>query len=271
MAIDIRSRQGTTTIRHTTISFGPRATTFVLIWYGLLLAFIWVGALKSTACVHGMPPARRVRGMAEEGATGRDRESDAAELSLMQHVQAGDAEAFAILFQRYVTKVYRQAVCLLSNPAEAEEVTQEVFLALYEKAHTFRGEAALSTWLYRLTANAALSRLRRRRRRREIALEDYLPRFQENGRHLVRPVMNQAHDFDERLASAEAHRLLQEAIDQLRPVDQAVVVLNDLEGFSHREIGEALGLSVSAVKARLHRARLFLRGRLAAALGREPS
>src|SRR5262249_33598986 len=82
------------------------------------------------------------------------------------------------------------ATRLLGNAAEGEEVVQEVFLAVYEKAHTFRGEAAFSTWLFRLTTNAALSRLRRRKRSKEVAMEDYLPQFRPDGHHLVRPVID---------------------------------------------------------------------------------
>src|SRR5689334_11732819 len=88
--------------------------------------------------------------------------TDMTEQALVQRLQAGDAEAFDTLFRQYFAKVYRQAIHLVGAAAEAEEVVQEVFLAVYEKAHTFRGDAAFATWLYRLTANAALSRLRRR-------------------------------------------------------------------------------------------------------------
>jgi RNA polymerase sigma-70 factor (ECF subfamily) len=178
----------------------------------------------------------------------------------------GDTEAFEVLFRRYNARVYRQAANLLDNEAEAEEVMQEVFLTLYEKAHTFRGDAAFSTWLYRLTANAALSRLRRRTRRQEVSIDDYLPRFQDDGHHLLRPVIDWSQNLENNFAQEEARQLLREAIEELRPVDKLVVVLSDLEGLSNREVGDVLELSVSAVKARLHRARLFLRGKLAATL-----
>src|SRR5919106_1597156 len=101
------------------------------------------------------------------------------EHSLLQRMQAGDVEAFTALFRRYSVKVSRQAMHLLSNESEAEEVLQEVFLTVYEKASTFRGDAAFSTWLYRLTANAALSRLRYRKRLSEVSMDDSLPSFRE--------------------------------------------------------------------------------------------
>src|SRR5438093_8921581 len=107
----------------------------------------------------------------------QDTGSNAADLLLITRLRAGEAEAFETLFRQFFARVYRQALHHLSTAAEAEEVVQEVFLTVYEKANAFRGESAFTTWLYRLTVNAALSRLRRRKRRQEIALDDYLPSF----------------------------------------------------------------------------------------------
>jgi RNA polymerase sigma-70 factor, ECF subfamily len=201
----------------------------------------------------------------------RKQRSDDEDRCLIEQVKAGDHDAFDVLFQRYFSTVYRQAIRLAGNREEAEEVVQEVFLTIYEKAHTFRGAAAFSTWLYRITANAALTKLRRRKKGEELSYDDYLPSFREDGHHLVRPVVDWSNELEERVASEERQRLIQQALDQLAPVDKAVVVLSDLEGLSDREIGSALGLSVSAVKARLHRSRLFLRGKLAASMGYSPS
>jgi RNA polymerase sigma-70 factor (ECF subfamily) len=198
-------------------------------------------------------------------------QADQEDRRLIDRVKAGDHEAFDLLFQRYFAIVSRQAIRLTGNREEAEEVVQEVFLTVYEKAHTFRGTAAFSTWLYRVTANAALTKLRRRKKGEELSLEAYLPRFREDGHHLVRPVVDWSNELEAHVASEERQRLIQQALDMLAPMDKAVVVLSDLEGFSDREIASALGLSVSAVKARLHRSRLALRGKLAASLGYSPS
>lgn len=192
--------------------------------------------------------------------------SDTTDHRLVQRVQAGDTEAFELLFKRYNVRVYHQAMHLLNNEAEAEEIMQEVFLTLYEKAHTFRAEAAFSTWLYRLTANAALSRLRRRKRRPEVSMEEHLPRFREDGHHLVRPIVDWSQNLENKASQQEISRLLRQAIEQLRPIDKSVLVLSDLEGLSNQEVGDVLGLSVSAVKSRLHRTRMFLRGQLSATL-----
>jgi RNA polymerase sigma-70 factor (ECF subfamily) len=150
---------------------------------------------------------------------------------------------------------------VLGNEAEAEDVTQDVFLALYEKASTFRGDAVLFTWLYRLTVNAALGRLRRRKRRPEVSMEAYLSTCRDEGYPLVGP------DLEHHFAVGELHSMLHKAIEELQPLDKAVVTLSALEEVSHRDTGALLGLSVPAVKARLHRARVCLRGKLAVTLG----
>jgi len=209
--------------------------------------------------------------MAQEDRSQSGFHTEVTEQELVQRLQAGDAETFDALFRQYFQKVFRQATHLLGNAAEAEEVVQEVFLAVYEKAHTFRGEAAFTTWLYRLTTNATFSRLRRRQRSHEVAIEDYLPQFQPDGHHLVRPVVDWSANLEEHLADAQLRQLLRQAIELLQPLDKAVLVLSDFEDLSNKEIGEALGLTVLAVKARLHRARLFLRGQLAVAFGYSPT
>ena len=205
--------------------------------------------------------------MAHADPTRSGPDAEGAEQEFVRRIQAGDVTAFDVLFQQHWGKVFQQATRLVGNAAEAEEVVQDVFLTVYEKLHTFRGEAAFTTWLFRLTANAALSRLRRRKRRQEVAMEEYLPQFRPDGHHLLRPVVDWSANLEARLADAQVQQLLRQAIELLQPLDKAVLVLSDLEDLSNKEIGEALGLTVLAVKARLHRARLFLRGQLAVAFG----
>ena len=169
---------------------------------------------------------------------------------LMQAAQAGDDVAFETLFQRYQAKVYRQAWSLLGDDADAEEVTQEVFLTLHRKALTFRGASAFSTWLYRVTANAALSRLRWRRRQ-TVSLEQVATTYGASRLHAP------AAEYD--AIRAESRAYLRQALEALRPLDQAIVVLSDLEGLTNRETGHVLGLSLSAVKARRYRAHQALK------------
>jgi RNA polymerase sigma-70 factor (ECF subfamily) len=202
----------------------------------------------------------------QPSAAGSER-PDAGDAPLIRSIAEGDQAAFDRIFALHWKKVFQVAYKLLGNRDEAEDAVQEVFLTVFQKANTFRGQAQFSTWLYRLAVNAALSRLRRQKRRKEISYEDFLPQFQADGHHKTRPVVDWSPEVDHRSANEELQQLLRSAFDQLKPVDKAVVVLSDVEGFSDQDIAHSLKLTVSAVKTRLHRARLFLRGRLAVHLG----
>lgn len=193
------------------------------------------------------------------------------ETYLIDAVKEGNHQAFGHVFALYSKKVFQLTYRLLGNREEAEDAVQEVFLAVFQKAHTFRGNSQFSTWLHRLTVNAALCRLRRQKHRREVSYEDFLPQFQEDGHHEVRPVVDWSHEVEERSRNEELQQILRKALDQLKPVDKAVVVLSDIEGFSDQDIAKSVGLTKSAVKTRLHRARLFLRGHLAVHLGYSPT
>jgi RNA polymerase sigma-70 factor (ECF subfamily) len=115
--------------------------------------------------------------------------------------------------------------------------------------------------------NAALGRIRRSKKHKEVAYDEFLPKFQKDGHHQVRPVIDWSDTLDEHYNQKQTQQLIGQALEQLKPVDKSVVVLSDLEGISDREIAKTLNLTVSAVKTRLHRARLFLRGKLAVHFG----
>lgn len=203
--------------------------------------------------------------------SGKGQLSGEDERLLIQRVKAGDQKAFEVIFSRYVNRVYRQAFKLVGNEADAEDVVQEVFLLVYRKAQSFLGKSEFSTWLYRLTANAALTKLRQRKREKEVSLDEYLPKFRKDGHHLVRPVVDWTQDIDKFVAIKEYSQIIKEAMEQLSPMDKAAVMMSDMEEMSNPEISETLGISVQAVKARLHRARLFLRGKFTAHLGYSPT
>ena len=198
---------------------------------------------------------------------GRKQKSSGEESALIQRLKAGDQEALETLFNLYSAKLYNVAHRILGEVADTEEVIQDVFWTAYRKAKSFRGNSQFSTWLYRLTINAALGRIRRSKKNKEVEYEEFLPKFQQDGHHLVRPVIDWSDTLEESYAKQEVQQLLKEALDQLKPIDKSVVVLSDVEGMSDKEIAAALGLTVSAVKTRLHRSRLFLRGKLAVRLG----
>lgn len=193
------------------------------------------------------------------------------EASLIEGVKAGDHCSFNEIFEENFPRVYRLAHKLLGNSSDAEDVVQEVFLLVYRKTITFEGKSDFSTWLYRLTANTALSRLREIKKYRKVFVDEYLPQFNNDGHHKVRPVADWSLQVDKLVSDKQFSGLIHEAIDQLKPLDKAVIVMSDLEEMTNREIGDALGLSLQAVKSRLHRARLFLRGKLAVHLGYSPT
>jgi len=189
------------------------------------------------------------------------------ETFLIERLKAGDQDAFETIFNLYSPKLYGVAQRILGEVADTEEVIQDVFWTVYRKAKMFRGHSQFSTWLYRLTVNAALGKIRRSKKNREVEYEEFLPKFQNDGHHSVRPVVDWSDTLDEQYAKQEIQQLLANALNQLKPIDKSVVVLSDLEGMSDKEIAATLSLTVSAVKTRLHRARLFLRGKLAVQLG----
>jgi len=190
---------------------------------------------------------------------------------VIERLKSGDQGALETIFNLYSVKLYNIALRILGEPADTEEIIQDVFWTVYRKAKSFQGNSQFSTWLYRLTVNAALGKIRRRKNNKEVDYEEYLPKFQTDGHHSVRPVVDWSDNLDQQYSKHELQEVLGKALNELKPLDKSVVVLSDLEGLSDKEIAVSLGLSVSAVKTRLHRARLFLRGKLAVHLGYSPA
>src|SRR5512140_1130971 len=184
---------------------------------------------------------------------------------LIERVKAGDHAAFEELVRRYEGKVYQLALRLTGNEMDAMDVIQDVFLSVYQKIDTFRGAAAFSSWLYRITANAAFAKLNQRRRAAAVSLDDVLTAVEE-----------QSHDVhtewslkpDAVLSNKEARDALEKAIAALPDDFRTVVILRDVQNMSNQDVAESLNLSVPAVKSRLHRARLILRKRLGDYLSR---
>ncbi|HEX9272632.1 MAG TPA: sigma-70 family RNA polymerase sigma factor, partial [Candidatus Binatia bacterium] len=172
----------------------------------------------------------------------RKRTSAKDDSALIERLKAGDQDALEALFNLYSPKLYNVAHRILGDVADTQEVIQDVFWTAYRKAKTFRGNSQFSTWLYRLTINASLGRIRRSKKNKEVEYEEFLPKFQEDGHHLVRPVVDWSNALDENYAKQELQQLLKEALDQLKPFDKSVVVLSDLEGLSDKEIAATLGL-----------------------------
>lgn len=163
-----------------------------------------------------------------------------------------------VVFRDHVPRVYNLARRMLNNDADAEDATQDVLVQVVRKLDTFRGDAAFTTWLHRVTVNAALAVRRKRARRDEHRVYDPLENFTEEGAHggSVRPWPKLP---DSVVLDAEQKKLIEEAIGQLPETYRDVFVLADVQQLPNAEIAEALDLTVAAVKSRLHRARLMMR------------
>jgi RNA polymerase sigma-70 factor, ECF subfamily len=181
---------------------------------------------------------------------------------LHQDLLAQASGAVEALVHRYGVKIYRLALRITGSPEDAQEVSQDVLWTIVRKIGMFKGESALGSWIYRITANAAYEKLRSRRGKDEVSWDALLPAFDRDG-HLVEPGHDWTQQAEDPALQAEARRRLKEAIASLPPDYRTAFVLHDMEGLSNPEIGEMLGLSLPAVKSRVHRSRLFLRQRLA--------
>jgi RNA polymerase sigma-70 factor (ECF subfamily) len=166
------------------------------------------------------------------------------------------------VFRDYAPRVYNLARRMLGNDADAEDVTQDVLLQVVRKLNTFRGESTFPTWLHKVTVNAALAHRRRRAQREDHRARDPLESFMDDGHHAT-PVRPWSVRPDQEALDRETHELIERAIARLPEIYRDVYVLADVEGLPNAEIGEILGLSVPAVKSRLHRGRLLMRDALA--------
>jgi len=166
------------------------------------------------------------------------------------------------VFREHAPRVYNLARRMLGNDADAEDVTQDVLLQVVRKLDTFRGEAALPTWLHRVTVNAALAHRRKRAQRAEREHHDPFDHFLTDGNHSSY-VPSWSISPEDQALSKENAEVIEKAIGQLPEIYRDVYVLADVEGLPNQEIGAMLHLSLPAVKSRLHRGRLLMRNALA--------
>src|SRR5258708_4916664 len=165
-----------------------------------------------------------------------------------QNAQSHQAQSFEEVFRLHHRKLYSICLRMTGNPAEAEDLTQDVFVLVFRKLASFRGESAFTTWLYRLTVNQVLMHFRKGHVRKEQLTEDgEMPA----GIMFARNRINRSPVLD-RLA-------LDEAIVQLPHGYRMVFVLHDVEGLEHSEIASLLGCSIGTSKSQLHRARMRMR------------
>ena len=178
---------------------------------------------------------------------------------LISEAKAGNYAAFEELVNRYEKKIYRLGMNITGNREDAEDVLQEAFLKAFEHLPEFREDSRFYTWIVRIAVNEALMKLRKRRTSREVPMEDS---SDENGEVLVREFADWKPNPEQVYARAELEEILQGGVKALPEGFRTVFYLRDVEGLSTEETADLLNLSVSAVKARLFRARLRLREEL---------
>ena len=170
------------------------------------------------------------------------------DFGLAQNAAKGDMAAFEELYQRHHRRVYSICLRMLQNASEAEDLTQDVFIQLYRKVGSFRGDSAFTTWLHRMTVNQVLMHFRKRTVKFEKTTEE--------GETPVQIVSGTENPYRMPIVDKIA---IEHAIEQLPNGYKNVFVLHDVEGFEHEEVARILGCSVGTSKSQLHKARLKLR------------
>ena len=184
---------------------------------------------------------------------------------LLNRLQLGDERALSELSTLYGAKIYQLAFRYLRNHEDAEEVTQDVLYKVFRKVGEFRGDAALSSWIYRITFNAAMSRLRSAsyQRAQDEQRDQAVPDGEDALTASLQEVADWSHMADEHLLRSQLRRRLVRAVLALPAIYRAPVVLRDLQGMSTEEASAMLHVKDQTLKSRLHRGRLILRKQLA--------
>jgi len=178
------------------------------------------------------------------------------ESALVAQAKAGDQNAFTELVNRYERKIYRLAKNITRNDEDAEDVLQDAFLKAYTHLDNFKGDSKFYTWIVRIAVNEALMRLRKRKTDRSVPLDEPVELGEET---VQREIAVWEDNPEQQYSQEEWRRILDEAVESLKPDFRTVFVLRDIEELSTEETAETLGISVPAVKSRLLRARLALR------------
>jgi RNA polymerase sigma-70 factor, ECF subfamily len=173
------------------------------------------------------------------------------DLDLVKRAQEGDADAFASLFYAHKARIYSVCLRMTNNTAEAEDLTQDAFLQVFRKLETFRGDSALSTWLYRIAVNTVLMHFRKKALK-QVSLDE--PYSQD-----AKQVRREYGSKDGRLSGSVDRIALTRAIKELPDGYRTIFLLHEVEGYEHQEIAQLLDCSVGNSKSQLHKAKLRIR------------
>jgi RNA polymerase sigma-70 factor (ECF subfamily) len=177
---------------------------------------------------------------------------------LVRRLQAGEPAAYEQAVRSYTPRMLAVARRFLQHEQDAQDAVQDAFLSAFRGIDEFQQESRLATWLHRIVVNASLMKLRARKRQAETPIEDLLPHFQNDG-HLADRIEDWAVTHDTAVQDRELRELIRRSIDALPESYRAILLLRDIEGHNTEEAADLLGLSVTAAKTRLHRARQALR------------
>lgn len=192
----------------------------------------------------------------------------ASSTTLVERMRAGEPAAFEELVRAHGPRLRAVALRMLIKPEDADDAVQEAFLSALRNLARFEGRSSLSTWLHRITVNAALMKLRSRASAPEREIEELLPEFNEIGQFARHPLaFGEAADADS--LRAEEVELVRRCIDQLPEKFRIALLIRDIEGLGNEDLAQALGVSVNAAKIRVHRARQALRTLLEPYFARE--
>jgi RNA polymerase sigma-70 factor (ECF subfamily) len=191
----------------------------------------------------------------------RERETPNPEKRLLELLKKGDQEALREIMNKYHDKLFSVANRICNNPADAEEIVQDVYMIALNKIDRFEERSTLSTWLYRITVNAALMKLRgQRNNRSNIPIEGYTALLGED-ENVLRS-NEEVRAPDETLMTKEFYEKIRDSVETLPEIYQSVFFLRDVQGYSIKETSRILHTTPAAIKSRLHRSRFFLRERL---------
>ncbi len=180
------------------------------------------------------------------------------EAELLAALRAGDDAAFETLVRHHGGRMLAVARRLLADEGDAQDAVQDAFLSAFKSLATFDGRAQIGTWLHRITVNAALMKLRTKKRHPETPIDDLLPTFKADG-HQPAPTGRWTESAGAAAERSEAQTVIRQQIEKLPESYRTVLLLRDIEEFDTETVAQMLDVSISTVKVRLHRARQALR------------